>query len=394
MKSRICLSLTALLLVMVAAGAIYLRSLQTGADMTRAAQAYLATLTDEQKAVGLMDFDTPQRVGWHFIPMDQRKGLQVKDMNDAQRQAAFTLLEAALSEAGYGKARTIMALEGILHELEKTRSSGPIRDPQRYYYTVFGQPAETGRWGLSIEGHHLSLNFVVDDNQVIASSPTFFAANPSVVKDEFPGMPAKGTRVLDQEEEIAFALLRSLEPAQRARAIIAERAPRDIRAAGEAEAPKYETTGLAYSQMNADQQAMLTRLIRVYAGNLPEDVCAQRLAAIEKAGYDACTSRGLAPIDPASDTTILSKGRRFRSNSSTSNPTRPATRPATFTAFGATLKATSRFPSSAEADHPRKLCWPTSLSQQQLFVPPMTGQSTFEPAIVVLDVVPRGTWSN
>jgi hypothetical protein len=286
MKSRICLSLTALLLVMVAAGAIYLRSLQTGADMTRAAQAYLATLTDEQKAVTSMDFDTPQRVGWHFIPMDQRKGLQIKDMSEAQRQAAFALLEAALSEAGYGKARTIMALEGILHELEKTRSSGPIRDPQRYYYTVFGQPAETGRWGLSIEGHHLSLNFIVDDNQVIGSSPTFFAANPSVVKDEFPGMPAKGTRVLDQEEEIAFALLRSLEPAQRASAIIAERAPRDIRAAGEAEAPKYETTGLAYPQMNADQQAMLTRLIRVYAGNLPEDICGERLAAIEKAGYD------------------------------------------------------------------------------------------------------------
>jgi hypothetical protein len=75
MKNRICLALTALLLMMVAAGAVYLRSLQTGADMTRTARAYLSTLTDEQKAVALMDFDTPQRVGWHFIPMDQRKGL-------------------------------------------------------------------------------------------------------------------------------------------------------------------------------------------------------------------------------------------------------------------------------------------------------------------------------
>lgn len=276
----------ALMVLMVTAGAVYLRSLSTGANMTQAAKAYLATLTEEQKAISLMEYDTPQRVGWHFIPKDQRKGLQIKDMNQAQRKAAFELLKTALSQVGYDKARTIMELESILHELQKTRGGGAIRDPQRYYYTVFGQPDESGRWGLSIEGHHLSLNFVVQANQVIATTPTFLAANPSVVKDEFPGMPPRGTRVLDQEELIGFDLIRSLGPEQRTEAIIADRAPRDIRAAGEAEPPKYEAIGLAYSRMNEAQQTMLKRLIQVYAGNLPEDVCAQRLADMETAGYD------------------------------------------------------------------------------------------------------------
>jgi hypothetical protein len=285
MKKPIYLILSGLLLSTVTASAIYVRSLPTGANMTRAAQDYLATLTEQQKTISLMDFDTPQRVGWHFIPMDERKGLQIKDMNDRQRAAAFALLNTALSEAGYDKARTIMALEGILHELQRVRGGGPIRDPQRYYFTVFGEPTETGRWGLSIEGHHLSLNFVVDSNRVIASTPTFLAANPSIVKDEFPGMPKKGTRVLDREEEIAFDLVRSLQPEQRAKAIVADRAPREIRAAGEAEPPRYEPTGLAYSQMSADQQGMLKRLIHVYAGNLPEDVRSERLAVIEQAGY-------------------------------------------------------------------------------------------------------------
>jgi hypothetical protein len=286
MKNRFQASLIAAFLLTLSAGAAYLRSPETGVDMTRTARAYLATLTDQQRAVSLMAYDTPQRVGWHFIPMDERKGLQVKHMNEAQRQAAFELLEAALSEVGYGKARTIMAMEGILHELQRTRGGGPIRDPQRYYYTVFGEPSEAGRWGLSIEGHHLSLNFVVEKNRVIASTPTFFAANPSVVKDEFPGMPSKGTRVLAEEETLAFDLLQSLDAAQRAKAIVAERAPRDIRAAGEAQAPKYETTGLAYADMNADQQKLIASLIGVYAGNLPEDVCAARLQAIQTAGYD------------------------------------------------------------------------------------------------------------
>jgi len=286
MKRHVLTTLMAFLLLVVAAGAAYLKTIQTGADMTKAAQAYTATLTDEQKTVSLMAYDTPQRVGWHFIPKDERKGLQIKHMNEEQRKAAFELLRSALSEVGYDKARTIMSLEGLLHELEKSRSGGAIRDPQRYYYTVFGEPSETGRWGLSIEGHHLSLNFVVENNYVISSTPTFFAANPTIVKHEFPGLPPKGTRVLAKEERIAFALVKSLDDAQRGKAIIAEKAPREIRAAGEAEPPKYEKTGLCCAEMNEEQQKRLKDLIGVYARNLPEDVCGARLEAIEKAGRD------------------------------------------------------------------------------------------------------------
>ena len=286
MNRHVRTTLILLLLLAGAAGATYLRLPETGTDMTAAAQAYLATLTSEQKSVSVMAYDTPQRVGWHFIPKAERKGLQIKDMNEAQREAAFALLRSALSEVGYKKARTIMSLEGLLHELEKDRSGGAIRDPQRYYYTVFGAPSETGRWGLSIEGHHLSLNFVVQDNQVIASTPTFFASNPSIVRHDFPGLPEKGTRVLAKEEEIAFALINALNPAQRAKAVVADKAPREIRAAGEARPPKYEETGLCFTGLTEDQQKMLTRLIHVYAHNLPDDVCAARLEAIEKAGRD------------------------------------------------------------------------------------------------------------
>lgn len=138
MKRRAYPVFAVLMVLAVTAGAVYLRSLSTGANMTQAAKAYLATLTDEQKAISLMEYDTPQRVGWHFIPKAERKGLQIRDMNQAQRNAALELLNAALSQVGYDKARTIMELESILHELEKDRRGGSIRDPQRYYYTIFG----------------------------------------------------------------------------------------------------------------------------------------------------------------------------------------------------------------------------------------------------------------
>jgi hypothetical protein len=206
-------------------------------------------------------------------------------MDASQRQAALALLRSALSEAGYGKATQIMALEGVLFELEKNRK-GPIRDPERYYYTVFGEPAEQGRWGLSIEGHHLSFNFVIADGRVVASTPTFFAANPSVVQQDVPGAPKKGTRVLAQEELLGFELLQSLDAAQRQRAVIDRAAPKEIRAAGEAKSPPYQAEGLAWAGMNAAQQQTLKKLIAVYADNLPADVAAERLQAIEQAGKE------------------------------------------------------------------------------------------------------------
>ena len=54
-----------------------------------------------------------------------------------------------------------MAMEGVLRELEKENPGRFARDPELYYFTVFGEPSNESRWGLSIEGHHMSLNFVV-----------------------------------------------------------------------------------------------------------------------------------------------------------------------------------------------------------------------------------------
>jgi len=263
-----------------------LREANTGADLTLAARAFLDALSADQKATVVLPADSPLRLDWHFIPKDQRKGLQIKHMDAAQRKAALALLRSALSQTGYDKATKIMSLEGILRELQKGQSSGPIRDPERYYYTIFGKPGETGRWALSIEGHHLSLNFAVDQGNVIASTPTFFAANPTVVREGMPGGVPVGTRVLADEELLAFRLLESFSPEQRKTAILADKAPSDIRAAGKPESPQYATEGVAFGGLNGTQQKLLRDLIDVYARNLPADLATARLQAIDAARYD------------------------------------------------------------------------------------------------------------
>ncbi|MCA8994238.1 MAG: DUF3500 domain-containing protein [Planctomycetaceae bacterium] len=253
--------------------------------MTSAGAGFVKTLTDEQKMTALMPYDSEKRVDWHFIPKDERKGLQVKYMSDEQRTAAHQLLRSALSEVGYSKATRIMQLESLLNELEGGKGRN-IRDPHRYYFTLFGNPEGEGKWGLSVEGHHLSLNFVVENGKVVSSTPQFFATNPALVKNANKvGIPV-GTRVLAKEEELAFELVNRLGEEQRKVAMIAKEAPAEIRDAGSPQPPQAKAEGIAFSDLSANQQSLLQELVVEYCSAMPQEVANERLDAIREAGWD------------------------------------------------------------------------------------------------------------
>jgi hypothetical protein len=278
-------------------GAYFRSTASSAGEMREAAQSFLATLDEAQKAKAVLPYGSPQRVDWHFIPKDERKGLQVKDMTQEQRQAAKALLQACLSEIGFQKATRIMEFEKVLLELEKGRDGGPLRDPYRYYITIFGAPDGEGRWGLSIEGHHLSLNFVVEGDQVISSTPAVFAANPATMMTAVGGVE-KGTRILEMEEKLAFDLLASLSAEQRGKAVIHATAPREIRAAGEAQPPQDPAEGIAYGELNEDQARLMRQLVESYTRNMPIEVARQRIAAIRDAGPENVRFAWAGPDQP------------------------------------------------------------------------------------------------
>lgn len=265
-------------------GWTYYREASVGESMSQAAVAFLRGLDDAQRAKVAMAYADPQRVDWHFIPKDSRKGLPIKEMTEPQRQAAHALLQTALSQVGYDKATRIMSLEQLLQALEGEQRRWP-RDWQLYYFTLFGDPAGNERWGLSVEGHHLSLNFVVEQGKVIATTPQVLAANPAVVKSPNNVGIEVGTRLLAQEELLAFELLHSLTAEQKGRAIIDATAPREVRAAGEPQPPQDPPAGLPASRLTSDQQTLLRRLIDVYAQVMPPTVAQQRWEEIEAAGF-------------------------------------------------------------------------------------------------------------
>ena len=256
--SRVARRLLLLVLIVLTpvVGWTFYRETSPGAELSDAAAEFVDLLDADQRKTALLSFedDTAQRVEWHFIPKDHRKGLQIKHMNKRQREAAHALLEAALSQMGYSKAKRIMSIEALLAEIEGEGRF--IRDPERYYFTLFGANFG-GRWGLSIEGHHLSLNFVVADGKVISSTPQFFAANPGVVMTENKSGFEQGTRILAKEETLAFDLVNALDDTQRAAAIIDETAPREIRAAGELQPPQEAPAGIPAGQLTGYEPLQL-----------------------------------------------------------------------------------------------------------------------------------------
>lgn len=257
-----------------------------GAAMTEAAAKYVASLTPDQRAVGVMAFDDPRRLDWHNIPKPERKGIQLRDMTPAQRQLCHALLRAALSERGYEKCAGILSLENNLKEGEKNLTNSPLRDSQRYFLTIFGEPASTGVWGCSFEGHHCSQNFVVSGGGVTCDTPSFWGANPATVKVFVPGGPEVGTRTLADEEQLAFDLLASLDDAQRQRTVLADKAPDDYRNPGQPQPPHEPAAGLPAAHMTDAQRKTLRSLLEAYCGHLAPEIAADRMKEIDDAGFD------------------------------------------------------------------------------------------------------------
>lgn len=255
----------------------------TAAKMADSASQFLASLTPEQKAKAQFGFDSPERVNWNFVPLQDkdrnptRKGVRFEELNDAQKKKALALLRTSLSEQGYEQATTIVSLESILADLEK--SGAMVRNPNWYFVSIFGDPSNTGKWGWRFEGHHLSVNFTLDKGVVVSPTPLTFGANPAEIKSG----PNKGKRTLPGIEDKAKELIQSLTDEQKA---VARQAKQFDEIAQAPKAKVGPPVGLPASKLTDAQKATLWKLIEEYAHRLPADLAAAELKRVQDAGYD------------------------------------------------------------------------------------------------------------
>lgn len=272
---------TVLRLIAIGIGLVLLTSAYTrikaASVMADAANAFLASLTPEQRAQATFQFQDDERFQWHYIPKE-RKGLPLRDMTPTQKQLAHALLSAGLSQRGYIKASTIMSLDEILKILENGK--GPRRDPEGYFFTVFGAPSDTGTWGYRVEGHHLSQNFTIANGKPV-DGPSFFGSNPAEVLDG----PRKGLRVLAREDDLGRDLIQSLTPEQKKTAIVSQEAPKEILTeASRKAALNGQPSGIEVTKLTGHQRELLQNLLEEYANNVPAELAEARLAEVRTAG--------------------------------------------------------------------------------------------------------------
>jgi hypothetical protein len=246
--------------------------------MAAAADAWLDSLDDPQKAKAIFTFDNDERKDWHFIPKE-RNGLTIKEMRPEQRALAQALLNSGLSHKGYAKAVTIMSLERILWELENHAEK---RDPEKYHFSIFGDPTKDKTWGWRVEGHHLSANFTIIDGRIVAGTPSFMGANPGKVMEG----PRKDLRVLGEEEDLGRALMTALPEGQRKKALIATEAPAEVITAAERKVSALEAVGIPFGELAEAQKEQLWGIIEAYVGRIREELAAEDLNHIRDAGLD------------------------------------------------------------------------------------------------------------
>jgi hypothetical protein len=272
-------------------------SRDTAKRLTEAVGDWLATLDGDQRAAAMFPFGGDERFVWAFTPGD-RKGLALRDMDPAQRDAAMAIVAASMSGRGAQEVAAVIALESVLGDIEQSngRPGWQRRDPELYWFAVFGDPSRSDPWMWRVGGHHVAINDTVAAGEVIGSSPCFLGANPAVVP---AGQPRAGERTLTGEETLGRQLLLGLAPHARDVAIVDPVAPPEILTSNAPRAdPVAVPRGLRYADMDPAGQAALEALIRYYLTRAADEVAAADWVRVVADGLEETTFAWAGSTEP------------------------------------------------------------------------------------------------
>jgi Protein of unknown function (DUF3500) len=242
-------------------------------QMRSAATVLLQTLQGRPLELAAQPFADDAARRWIEYRPEPRPGACVADMSRDARKAAHRLLSTGLSEHAYAQAMVIIALEEVLDRQEGWQRHRHSND---YWVNVFGDPNGDAPWSWRFEGHHLSVTMTIRGDEV-SPAPVFLGANPARVS--YGGQAV--SRPLPGEEDLARQLLATLDPAQRAVAVVSDQAPYDIRSATKPRAQeRIEPLGIAVSRLGQDARVLLDQLVTLYLDRLPAGLAAREAARV------------------------------------------------------------------------------------------------------------------
>jgi hypothetical protein len=246
---------------------------ETISSTAEAAEAFLATLTEEQQDAVLYDYDDETKsTSWSNFPVTfvDRAGINLTDLTEEQQAAALEVLESLLSDEAYQQVVDIMGGDEYLHE----NSSSTEESLGQYYIAFFGDPSDTDAWSVQFGGHHLGINADLNgEENAITFAPTHLGVQPAVYTDE----DGNEVQAFDGIYTDAFAFYDSLTEEQQATLTSG-----DVTMCAPGDTCDYESgDGLTGADLTDEQRELLLELIANWAGMADDETNAAALAEIE-----------------------------------------------------------------------------------------------------------------
>ena len=260
----------------IVGGLFAIRSSGVSTEPVRhATEAFLASLTNDQRGRTMFGVDDPEWRKWMNQHFYIRQGVGFDEMSLDQREAAFALLRSALNARGLKLTRDIMKLNHTLGELNNNNFIE--YGEWLYWITVMGNPSADEPWGWQLDGHHVIINYFVLGDQVVMT-PLFVGSEPVIAE----AGKYKGLAIMQDEQNQGLAMLRSLTDAQRDTAILETSKPGNDNL-GEAFKDNLvlDYAGVPVSSFSQAQKEQLLALIDLYVGNFREGHARVRMEEVE-----------------------------------------------------------------------------------------------------------------
>ena len=242
-----------------------------------AANEFLATLTDAQRAVVHLELNRQNQSHWSNLPAavgytNLRNGIRMAELTPSQRNAVLKIVAAPLSDAGYRKVLQILMAEEVRMRFGAAAAEEPsLFDRGEFQFAILGEPSASRPWMIQLGGHHLGLNILVA-GEVDVLTPLHTGTEPVAYT-----MNGKTVRPLGAETDKAFALMNALSAEQQKQAAINQPAGETVFGPGQDD-KTIPPLGIRGSAMTPGQQKMLIDLIGEWVTILNDKDAAPKMA--------------------------------------------------------------------------------------------------------------------
>ncbi len=269
---------------------------QKAANVVDAGEAFLATLSDEQRATAQIELTPRLAVRWTNFPggSNVRNGVFFRDLKPEQVEAALKVARIALGEEGFSRYQEVRAADDAFAKgrggrgpggpAQKKAGGGP---PQKkggggaaqkkgggggmnfgamnYMIAFLGKPSKTTPWILQLGGHHLAIN-IYYKGTTGAATPYHVAAQPTVWKDD----QGKTHEPLAPMREALQGLLISLTPEQSKQAKLEARFNDVYVGPGKDGKFPARSEGVPVSELSDASKDFVKKAIAAWTGDSPQ----------------------------------------------------------------------------------------------------------------------------